>query len=260
MLEVILDTETTGLSITEKHRIVEIGCIELENQIPTNKIFHEYLNPQRSVSEDAYKIHGYSDDFLSDKKTFSEIAESFLKFIKDKKIIIHNAAFDLSFLNYELKLCKKNEIKSKDVIDTMELARLKFPGSHISLDALCKRFKIDNSKRSTQKDFLCIITYLAYRWERQTCPAILYLPIIRQCNECWVLHNVIGLAKRDTRRRFWVKHLKFTACLSGKVMKEIVYLSTVIGCLFKHHHYAHTRQPFVFAGGVLQEFLQNRQG
>jgi len=147
MLEVILDTETTGLSIIEKHRIVEIGCIELENQIPTNKIFHEYLNPQRSVSEDAYKIHGYSDDFLSDKKTFSEIAENFLNFIKDKKIIIHNAAFDLSFLNYELKLINKKTIDKNNIIDTLEIARLKYPGSQNSLDALCKRFNIDNSKR-----------------------------------------------------------------------------------------------------------------
>ena len=147
MLEVILDTETTGLSITEKHRIVEIGCIELENQIPTNKIFHEYLNPQRSVSEDAYKIHGYSDDFLSDKKTFSEIAESFLKFIKDKKIIIHNAAFDLSFLNYELRLINQKAIDKNNIIDTLEIARQKYPGSQNSLDALCKRFNIDNSKR-----------------------------------------------------------------------------------------------------------------
>ena len=147
MLEVILDTETTGLSIIEKHRIVEIGCIELENQIPTNKIFHEYLNPQRSVSEDAYKIHGYSDDFLSDKKTFSEIAESFLKFIKDKKIIIHNAAFDLSFLNYEFRLINQKAINKNNIIDTLEIARRKYPGSQNSLDALCKRFNIDNSKR-----------------------------------------------------------------------------------------------------------------
>lgn len=147
MLEVILDTETTGLSIIEKHRIVEIGCIELENQIPTNKIFHEYLNPQRSVSEDAYKIHGYSDDFLSDKKTFSEIAESFLEFIKDKKIIIHNAAFDLSFLNYEFRLINQKAINKNNIIDTLEIARLKYPGSQNSLDALCKRFNIDNSKR-----------------------------------------------------------------------------------------------------------------
>ena len=147
MLEVILDTETTGLSITEKHRIIEIGCIELENQIPTNKIFHEYLNPQRSVSKDAYKIHGYSDDFLSDKKTFSEIAESFLKFINDKKIIIHNATFDLSFLNYEFRLINQKAINKNNIIDTLEIARLKYPGSQNSLDALCKRFNIDNSKR-----------------------------------------------------------------------------------------------------------------
>ena len=147
MLEVILDTETTGLSIIEKHRIVEIGCIELENQIPTNKIFHEYLNPQRSVSEDAYKIHGYSDDFLSDKKTFSEIAESFLKFIKDKKIIIHNAAFDLSFLDYEFRLINQKTINKNNIIDTLEIARQKYPGSQNSLDALCKRFNINNSGR-----------------------------------------------------------------------------------------------------------------
>ena len=113
MLEVILDTETTGLSITEKHRVVEIGCIELENQISTNKIFHEYLNPQREVSEDAYKIHGYSDQFLSNKKTFAQVSESFLKFIKGKKIIIHNAVFDLSFLNYELRLINQKAIDKK---------------------------------------------------------------------------------------------------------------------------------------------------
>ena len=147
MLEVILDTETTGLSTIEKHRIVEIGCIELNNQIATNKIFHKYINPQRSVSEDAYKVHGYSDEFLSDKKTFSEISRNFLNFIKNKKIIIHNAPFDLSFLNYELRLTKQKEIDRKDVIDTLEIARSKFPGAHNSLDALCKRFNIDNSKR-----------------------------------------------------------------------------------------------------------------
>ena len=147
MLEVILDTETTGLSTTEKHRIVEIGCIELENQIATNKIFHEYLNPQRPVSEDAFKVHGYSDKFLSDKKIFSEIRESFFNFIKDKKIIIHNAAFDLSFLNYELRLINKKEIDKNNIIDTLEIARQKYPGSQNSLDALCKRFNIDNSKR-----------------------------------------------------------------------------------------------------------------
>ena len=148
MFEIILDTETTGLSTVWKHRIVEIGCIELENQIPTNKIFHEYLNPQRSVSEEAKKIHGYSDEFLSDKKTFSEIADNFINFIKNKKIIIHNAAFDLSFLNYELKLIKKKEINVDNVVDTLEIARQKYPGAQNSLDALCKRFNIDNSKRN----------------------------------------------------------------------------------------------------------------
>ena len=147
MLEVILDTETTGLSTIEKHRIVEIGCIELDNQIPTNKIFHKYINPQRSVSEDAYKVHGYSDEFLSDKKTFSEIYKDFLNFIKNKKIIIHNAPFDLSFLNYELKLINQKPINKENVIDTLEIARSKYPGSQNSLDALCKRFNIDNSKR-----------------------------------------------------------------------------------------------------------------
>ena len=147
MLEIILDTETTGLSTNEKHRIVEIGCIELENQIPTNKIFHEYLNPQRPVSEEAYKVHGYSDKFLSDKKSFSEIAESFLDFIKDKKIIIHNADFDLAFLNYEFSKINKKKIDKKNVVDTLELARQKYPGSQNSLDALCKRLNIDNSKR-----------------------------------------------------------------------------------------------------------------
>ena len=147
MLEVILDTETTGLSTAEKHRIVEIGCIELDNQIPTKKIFHEYLNPQRSVSEDAYKVHGYSDKFLSDKKTFSEIAENFLNFLKNKKIIIHNAPFDLSFLNYEFKLIGRKGIDTQNVIDTLAIARQKYPGSQNSLDALCKRFNIDNSRR-----------------------------------------------------------------------------------------------------------------
>jgi len=154
MLEVILDTETTGLSVAEKHRIVEIGCIELKNQIPTNRIFHQYINPMRTSSEAAFKVHGYTDDFLSDKKTFSEIAESFVDFIKDKKIIIHNAPFDLSFLNYELKLAKKEPMNISNIIDTLELARQKFPGSQNSLDALCKRFNIDNSKREKHSALL----------------------------------------------------------------------------------------------------------
>ena len=147
MLEVILDTETTGLSTIENHKIVEIGCIELDNQISTNKIFHQFINPQRPVSEEARRIHGYSDKFLSNQKIFSEIAEDFLNFIKNKKIIIHNAPFDLAFLNYELKLLNQKEINKKDVVDTLELARTKYPGSQNSLDALCRRFNIDNSKR-----------------------------------------------------------------------------------------------------------------
>ena len=147
MLEVILDTETTGLSTLENHRVVEIACVELNNQIPTEKIFHTYLNPQRSVSEEAYNIHGYSDEFLSNKKTFSEISETFLNFIKDKKIVIHNASFDLSFINYELKLINQKPVDKKNVIDTLEIARIKYPGSQNSLDSLCKRFNIDNSKR-----------------------------------------------------------------------------------------------------------------
>ena len=154
MLEVILDTETTGLSVVEKHRLVEIGCIELNNQIPTKNIFHEYLNPERSVSEAAYKVHGYSEDFLSKKKKFHEIADNFINFIKNKKIIIHNAKFDLSFLNYELKLIKKNEIDENNIIDTLEIARQKYPGSANSLDALCKRFNIDNSRREKHSALL----------------------------------------------------------------------------------------------------------
>tara|TARA_Y100001970_G_scaffold274393_1_gene374043 strand:- start:299 stop:967 length:669 start_codon:yes stop_codon:yes gene_type:complete len=147
MLEVILDTETTGLSTTEKHRIVEIGCIELNNQIPTDNIFHEYVNPQRQISEEAYKVHGYSEKFLADKKTFPQIVEDFLKFINGKKLVIHNAPFDLSFLNYELKLINRKEIEKISVVDTLELARSKYPGAQNSLDALCKRFNIDNSRR-----------------------------------------------------------------------------------------------------------------
>ena len=148
MLEVILDTETTGLSVRDGHRIVEIGCIELDNQIPTKKKFHCYLNPERKVSEKALEIHGYTDEFLSDKKKFADIADDFLKFIENKKLIIHNAEFDLGHLNNELNLLGKNKINKDQVVDTLDLAREKFPGSSISLDALCKRFRIDNSKRS----------------------------------------------------------------------------------------------------------------
>ena len=146
MKEIVLDTETTGISVKEGHRIVEIGCIELDNLIQTKNRFHCYLNPERKVSEKAFEVHGYSDSFLSDKLKFAEIADDFLKFIKDKRLIIHNADFDLSHLNNELKILGKKEINN-EVIDTLSLARNKFPGSQISLDALCRRYRIDNSKR-----------------------------------------------------------------------------------------------------------------
>ena len=148
MKEIVLDTETTGLSVKDGHRIVEIGCIELDDLIPTKKVFHCYLNPERKVSESALKVHGYTDIFLSNKKKFKEIVEDFLEFIEGKKIIIHNAEFDISHLNNELSLINKDHISKKNIIDTLEIARNKFPGSSLSLDALCKRFKIDNSKRS----------------------------------------------------------------------------------------------------------------
>ena len=147
MKEVVLDTETTGLSVRDGHRIVEIGCIEYDNLIPTKETFHCYLNPERKVSESAFKVHGYTDEFLSNKKKFKEIADEFLKFIEGKRIIIHNAEFDIAHLNNELSLINRKKILKDNVVDTLEIARNKFPGSSISLDALCKRFKIDNSKR-----------------------------------------------------------------------------------------------------------------
>ena len=147
MKEVVLDTETTGISVKEGHRIVEIGCIELDNLIPTKNQFHSYLNPERKVSEKALEVHGYSDEFLSGKNKFIEIVDEFLEFIKDKKLIIHNADFVLAVLNNELKIAGRDMINKKNTIDTMEIARDKYPGSGISLDALCKRYRIDNSKR-----------------------------------------------------------------------------------------------------------------
>ena len=148
MKEIVLDTETTGLSVKEGHRIVEIGCIELNNLVPTANKFHCYLNPERKVSEKALEVHGYTDIFLSNKKKFKEVANDFLAFIEDKKLIIHNAEFDLSHLNNELSLLGLKKIDKKNVIDTLEIARSKHPGSSISLDALCKRYRIDNSKRT----------------------------------------------------------------------------------------------------------------
>ena len=147
MKEIILDTETTGLDVKDGHRIVEIGCLELDDFVLTSKKFHCYLNPQRKVSAQALKIHGYTDEFLSKQKKFSDIVDKFLEFIKDKKLIIHNAGFDLSHLNNELAILGKDKIVKSNVIDTLELARNKYPGSQNSLDALCKRYKIDNSKR-----------------------------------------------------------------------------------------------------------------
>ena len=146
MIEIVLDTETTGLSVRDGHRIVEIGCVELENQIPTKMFFHCLLNPERKVSEEAFKIHGYSDEFLLNKKKFSQVVKDFLEFIGDKKLIIHNADFDLSHLNNELTIVGESTIKKNRVIDTLELAREKFPGSAINLDSLCKKFKINYSK------------------------------------------------------------------------------------------------------------------
>ncbi|WP_023649218.1 DNA polymerase III subunit epsilon [Candidatus Pelagibacter ubique] len=147
MKEIVLDTETTGISVKDGHRIVEIGCIELENLIPTKNRFHCYLNPERKVSEKALKVHGYTDEFLSNQKKFSEIGNEFLNFIKHKRLVIHNAEFDLAHLNNELSLFGKKKI-SNEIIDTLTLARDKFPGSPVSLDALCKRYRVDNSKRT----------------------------------------------------------------------------------------------------------------
>jgi len=146
MKEVVLDTETTGISVRDGHRIVEIGCIELNDLVPTQKKFHSYLNPERKVSEKAQEVHGYSDIFLSDKRKFKDVVDEFLNFIEGKRLIIHNAEFDLAHLNHELELLKKKKINN-EIIDTLNLARDKFPGSSISLDALCKKFRIDNSKR-----------------------------------------------------------------------------------------------------------------
>jgi len=148
MKEVVLDTETTGLSAREGHRIVEIGCIELDNLIPTKNKFHCYLNPERKVSEKALEVHGYTDEFLSTQKKFSDVVEDFLNFIENKKLVIHNAEFDLSHLNNELALLGKEKLDNKNVVDTLALARDKFPGSPTSLDALCKRYRVDNSKRT----------------------------------------------------------------------------------------------------------------
>ena len=154
MNEIFLDTETTGLSVNDKDRIVEIACIETNNLTPTKRIFHKIINPQRDVPQEAFKIHGFSTEFLKNKETFDKVADEFLDFIKNKKIIIHNANFDLGFLNYELKLIRKNEIKKDNIVDSLEVARGKYPGTSNSLDALCKRFGIDLSKRTKHNALL----------------------------------------------------------------------------------------------------------
>ena len=154
MSEIFLDTETTGLSPKDGHKIVEIACIETNDLIVTKKIFHKVINPERNVPEGAYKVHGFSTEFLKDKETFEKIADEFLNFIKDKKIIIHNASFDLGFLNHELKLIRKKEIKKDNIVDSLEIARGKFLGASNSLDALCRRFGIDISRRTKHNALL----------------------------------------------------------------------------------------------------------
>ncbi len=154
MNEIFLDTETTGLSFNDGHRIVEIACVETHDLIPTNKIFHKLINPQRDVPLEAFKIHGFSQEHLSDKETFEHISEEFLNFISGKKIIIHNAKFDLGFLNGELGKIGKKKINELNVVDSLEIARNKFPGSSNSLDALCKKFHIDLSKRTKHNALL----------------------------------------------------------------------------------------------------------
>ena len=154
MSEIFLDTETTGLSPNDNHKIVEVACIETKDLIPTKKIFHKMVNPKRDVPEEAFKVHGFSTEFLKDKESFAEISENFVKFIKDKKIIIHNAPFDLGFLNHELRILKKDEIKKEQVIDSLQVARAKYPGTSNSLDALCRRFNIDLSRRTKHNALL----------------------------------------------------------------------------------------------------------
>ena len=154
MNEIFLDTETTGLSISENHRIVEVACVETKDLVPTKNVFHKLLNPQREVPEDAVKIHGFTTEILKKEKKFEQIVDEFLNFVKEKKLIIHNADFDLSFLNYELRLLKKDEIKKEQVIDSLTLAREKYPGVSNSLDNLCKRFQIDLSRRTKHNALL----------------------------------------------------------------------------------------------------------
>ncbi|MFL2890064.1 MAG: DNA polymerase III subunit epsilon [Pelagibacteraceae bacterium] len=154
MKEIFLDTETTGLSYINGHKIVEIACIESEDLVPTKNVFHKLINPLRDVPDEAFQIHGFSSEFLKDKETFDQVVDEFIEFIKDKKIIIHNASFDLGFINHELKLLKKDEIKKENIVDSLKLARAKYPGSSNSLDSLCRKFNIDLSRRTKHNALL----------------------------------------------------------------------------------------------------------
>jgi len=210
MKEVILDTETTGLSVNEGHRIVEIGCIELENLIPTKKVFHCYLNPERKVSESALKVHGYTDVFLSDKKKFIDIADNFLEFIEGKKIIIHNAEFDIGHLNNELLLINKKPISKENVVDTLEIARNKFPGSGISLDALCKRFRIDNSRRDKHTALIdCELLSKVYiNLIEQKEPVFQFKNELKNYPKSDIIKDYSKIIIKPTQEEF-VKHKKF---------------------------------------------------
>ena len=210
MKEVILDTETTGLSVKEGHRIVEIGCIELENLIPTKKVFHCYLNPERKVSESALKVHGYTDAFLSDKKKFIDIVDNFLEFIEGKKIIIHNAEFDIGHLNNELLLINKNPISKENVVDTLEIARNKFPGSGISLDALCKRFRIDNSRRDKHTALIdCELLSKVYiNLIEQKEPVFQFKNELKNYSKSDIIKDYSKIIIKPTQEEF-VKHKKF---------------------------------------------------
>jgi len=213
MKEIVLDTETTGLSVKDGHRIVEIGCIELEDLIPTKNKFHCYLNPERKVSEKAFEVHGYSDEFLSKKPKFKEIAEDFLEFIEGKRLIIHNSEFDLSHLNNELSLIGKNKIKN-EIIDTLTLARDKFPGSPSNLDALCKRYSIDNSKR-TQHTALIDCDLLAK----------VYINLIEQ-KEPTLDFNSSGKEKLDEEISKVLYYKKIVKPSSEEILNHQQYLKT----------------------------------
>ena len=211
MKEVVLDTETTGLSVKDGHRIVEIGCIELENLIPTKNKFHCYLNPERKVSEKALAVHGYNDEFLSKQKKFNEVGEEFLNFIKNKKLIIHNAEFDLAHINNELNLFGEKKIEN-EIVDTLILARDKFPGAPVSLDALCKRFRIDNSKR-TQHTALIDCDLLAK----------VYINLIDQ-KEPTLNFQSTNLEKKDMARDNVVYYKKIIKPTSEEIKNHKEYL------------------------------------